>query len=217
MTLLDFARGPGLQASLAILVFGSLWRLFGTLLLRYKKPLSQPRSRAILWGGLRTIVTRSWPRREFQAATVSADALGYIFHIGLAIVVFGFVPHILFIKGLTGLSWPGLPSNIIMAVGAIVVAVLIALLVRRLSNPVLRLISNADDYLSWFVTLLPVVTGMLAFGHLLLRYETMLAVHILSVELLFVWFPFSKLMHALLVFPARAQLGMRFERKGVRA
>jgi nitrate reductase gamma subunit len=217
MTLLDFARGPGLEASLVILVLGSLWRLFGALLLRYGKNLSAPRSRAVMWGGLRTVLTRSWPRREFHAATAYSNALSYIFHIGLAIVVFGFVPHILFIKGLTGLSWPGLSNDLVLAMGAIVVAVLIALLVRRLSHPVLRLISNADDYLSWLVTIAPVVTGMLAYAHLIARYETMLAVHILSVEVLFVWLPFGKLMHALLVIPSRAQLGMRFQRKGVRA
>jgi len=44
-----------------------------------------------------------------------------------------------------------------------------------------------------------------------------LAVHLLSLELLLVWFPFGKLMHAFLVFPARAQLGRFFARRGVRA
>jgi hypothetical protein len=37
------------------------------------------------------------------------------------------------------------------------------------------------------------------------------------VELLLVWFPFGKLMHAILFIPGRAQLGMFNERRGVRS
>jgi nitrate reductase gamma subunit len=93
---------------------------------------------------------------------------------------------------------------------------MIALLIRRMTNPVLKTISTFGDYASWFVTLLPVVTGMMAVSHLGARYETILAIHILSVELLFVWFPFSKLIHAIFTIPSRAHLGATFERRGVK-
>ena len=84
---------------------------------------------------------------------------GYIFHIGLAVVFFLFTPHILLIKSLTGLSWPGLPNNLIMMVGVITAASLLVALAFRLTSPVLRLISRADDYISWLMTFLPVATG----------------------------------------------------------
>ena len=48
-------------------------------------------------------------------------------------------------------------------------------------------------------------------------YPGPLAIHLLSVELLLVWFPFGKLMHAILFIPGRAQLGMLNERRGVRS
>ncbi|OIQ63640.1 hypothetical protein GALL_548200 [mine drainage metagenome] len=48
----------------------------------------------------------------------------------------------------------------------------------------------------------------------LARYETLLAVHILSVAVLLIWFPFGKLMHAALVFVSRGSTGALFERKG---
>ena len=38
---------------------------------------------------------------------------GYIFHFGLAVIVFLFAPHILLITNLTGLSWPALPSQFV--------------------------------------------------------------------------------------------------------
>ncbi|HEX9626684.1 MAG TPA: hypothetical protein VGA00_07085 [Acidiferrobacterales bacterium] len=214
MDLLDFARGPALQWSLYILVIGVAWRLIGVLLLRRKADHSEPRSTATARGALFTIWRRMWPRKEFQARTVYGQTVGYVFHIGLALVVFGFVPHILFIKDLTGLSWPGLPSNVVYLIGVVTLAALILALVRRMTHPVLRLLSNFDDYFSWIVTTLPVLTGLLAVAHLGARYETLLAIHILSVELLFVWFPFGKLMHAILFAFSRGSTGALFARRG---
>jgi len=78
-----------------------------------------------------------------------------------------------------------------------------------------RLISNFDDYFSWFVTFAPLATGLLAFSHLAgWPYERLLAFHLLSVELLLVWFPFGKLMHAFTIFAARGATGLIFERRG---
>ncbi len=214
MELLAFAKGPILMWSLIILVVGVSWRLLGVLLLRRKPDYSEPRSSATAWGAVRTVFTRMWPRKEFQARTVYSSALGYVFHFGLAIVVLLFVPHILFIKDLTGLSWGGLPSGVIYATGVVTMIALIAALIRRLTHPVLKLLSNFDDYFSWFVTTAPVLTGLLAVAHLGARYETLLGLHILSVELLFIWFPFGKLMHAILFAVSRGTTGALLERKG---
>jgi nitrate reductase gamma subunit len=217
VTLLEFARGPALEASLIILVAGVVWRLVGLLLLPYKKDRSEPRgNRSALGGALHTIVRRFWPYREFQNRVLFSHVMGYAFHIGLAIVVFGYRPHILFIRDLTGLSWPGLPNSVIYLAGAITMAALVALLVRRLSHGVLRLLSRPDDYFSWFVTILPVITGFMAVGHIGARYETLLALHLLSVELLLIWLPFGKLMHTFTFLFSRGFTGARAAHKGVK-
>ncbi|MFM1892366.1 MAG: hypothetical protein RLZ44_1443, partial [Pseudomonadota bacterium] len=111
----------------------------------------------------------------------------------------------------------GVPTEVVTISAALTIAMLAFVLYRRMTDPVLRAISNADDYISWFVTTLPLVTGMMAFSHLGPRYETMLALHILSAELLFIWIPFGKLMHMFLFIPSRAQEGVKFERRGVKA
>ena len=214
MTFLELTRGPLLEASLYILVIGVLWRLVGILALRRKPDYSEPRSRATWSGALRGIVKRMWPKRAFASRTLYSTVMGYAFHIGLAIVVFGFVPHILFIQELTGLSWPGLSNGAIYFWGAVTIAAMVALLIRRLTHPVLRHLSNFDDYFSWLVTLLPVVTGLWAVANVGARYETLLALHLLSVEVLFIWLPFGKLMHAFLVFLSRGTTGANFARKG---
>ncbi|MDR3392538.1 MAG: hypothetical protein P4L77_12475 [Sulfuriferula sp.] len=214
MDLLQFARGPALTWAFAIFVFGMSWRLLGILLLKRRPDYSEPRHATSWPGAIKLIITRSWPRREFRPRTVFGLSVGYIFHFGLVIVVFGFAPHIMFFRSLTGLDWPNLPNAVIYISGAITIAALIIVLGRRLTNPVMRLLSNFDDYFSWFVTITPVVTGMLAVAHLGARYETLLAVHILSIALLLVWFPFGKLMHSALIFISRGTTGALFERKG---
>jgi nitrate reductase gamma subunit len=45
----------------------------------------------------------------------------------------------------------------------------------------------------------------------------MLGLHILSVCFLLVWFPFGKLMHAVMIWPSRYKVGAFFGRRGVRA
>jgi nitrate reductase gamma subunit len=111
-----------------------------------------------------------------------------------------------------------------IAAALTVVSLLLALLFR-LTDPVLQRISKADDYITWTVTLLPFITGMAVLNEpsavTLLRdhalYRGPLAVHLLSLELLLIWFPFGKLMHAFWVLPARMQLATFFGRRGVRS
>ena len=75
------------------------------------------------------------------------------------------------------------------------------MLFRRVTNPVMRMLSNFDDYFSWFITMLVLVTGLAATAHVGAPYETLLGLHILSVDVLLIWFPFGKLMHAFYIFP----------------
>lgn len=217
MTLLDFARGPALEWSLIIFAVGSVWRLVGALMVRRTRDHSEPRSHSTLAGGVRTLFTRMVPRREFHSKTLFGVVAGYALHIGLAVVVFLFTPHILFIDSLFGLSWPGIPNGVVMFAGVVTIAAAVALLIRRVTTPLLKSISNADDYISWVMTVVPVITGMMAYAHIGGPYQTVLAIHILTVEAMLIWFPFGKLFHAVLWIPSRAQMGVAMQRRGVRA
>jgi nitrate reductase gamma subunit len=225
MDLLHFARGPALTVALAVFVLGTLWRLARVLLRPRMPDLSPPRegAPANLVGAMRSVIHGLWPRKEFVRALWIGTIAGYVFHIGLALVFFGYAPHIAFIRRLTGLSWPALPDVVMyLAAGATVIA-LVAALASRLTDPVLRKISNADDILTWTVTFLPIITGMaVAFepsaailAHDQPFHPVRLAVHLLTLELLLVWFPFGKLMHAFLFALSRGATGMRFSHRGV--
>ena len=216
MDLLDFARGPALQVAAYILVAGVLWRLVGILLLKEKPEFSEPRKPGGFMAALKVIYTRSFTAAPFKRATLYPKMLAYVLHIGFFAVIFLFVPHIVFFEGFLGFDWPGLPNNVIYLSGVAAVVAGLALLVRRLTDPVLRLISNFDDYFSWFVTILPILTGLIMPVRMGVRYETLLAIHILSVAVLMIWLPFGKLGHTFLVFVTRGTTGMVFERRGAK-
>jgi len=216
MDVLSFSRGIGLKVAIAIFCLGVAWRILAFALLKIKRDFNKPRESVVkyLMSGLITTGTRSWPHREFIGRTGPGEALGYSYHLGLFAVVLLFTPHILLLGSLFGVTWPGLPSSVITIIAVLTLTLFLAVLFRRVTNPVLRMLSNFDDYFSWFVTMLVLLTGLAATAHVGAPYETLLAVHILSVDLLLIWFPFGKLMHAFYIMPSRAINGALLARKG---
>jgi nitrate reductase gamma subunit len=166
-------------------------------------------------GGLKTVFDRSLPRKTVFEKEPLRVINGYVLHLGFFIVLFLYGPHIALFDSALGISWPALPSGVIDAVGAITIISLVAALVIRLNNKVMRFLSTSGDYVAWLVTLLPVLTGYLAFNHLLLPYTLMLALHLLSVELLMIVAPFSKLTHMFSFASARWYQGFKAGRRGV--
>ena len=214
LDLLTLARGPLLQLALALCAAGLLLRLLETVGLGRKRDLSAPRTDGP-GSGWRTIVTRSVPAPGMLRRDPVTYVGGYVFHIGLFTAVLLFAPHIALFESLVGIGWPALPSPLVDALVLAGLVAMVVLLAHRLSQPVKRLLSGAGDYIAWAVTFLPLLTGYLAYHHLLFEYTFMLAVHILSVELLLVVLPFTKLFHTVSLFVARWYNGDGFARKGV--
>jgi nitrate reductase gamma subunit len=211
---LTWVRGPGLDIAVGIFLLGVLWRLFEIYTLGRKKDLAAPRHTAGA-SGLHTVFRRSMPPHGMLKRSPVSYVGGYIFHIGLAIVVFLFAPHILLVTNLTGLSWPGLPSQFVDLAAVVTMATMVVVLVDRFNKPAKRFLSTFEDWFAWAVTFLPVLTGWMAVQHLLLPYTTMLALHILSVEILLVVLPFTKLFHVFTLFGSRWYNGKANAHKGV--
>jgi len=200
--LLNWARGPGLQIAVIIFIAGVVIRIFEILFLGRKANLAEAKG-SEMSGGLKTIFSRSLPvKSTFKRSTFTVVS-GYIFHIGLFITIFLFAPHILLFKSVIGISWPSLSTPIVDAVAVVTIITLFAVLAHRYYNSVLRFLTNAEDIIVWFVTILPLITGYLAFHRIGTTAPMLLALHILSAELLLIVFPFTKLMHGFTLFIAR--------------
>jgi len=211
---LTWVRGTGLNVAVGVFLLGVFWRLIEIYGLGRKKDLSAPRHVAGA-SGWHTIFRRSIPAQGMLKKSPVGYIGGFAFHIGLAIVVLLFAPHIKLIQSLTGLSWPGLPSQFIDLVAVVTLAAMVVVLADRINKPVKRFLSTFEDWFTWAVTFLPLLTGWLSVRHLLLPYPTMLALHILSVEILLIVLPFTKLFHAFTVFGSRWYNGAVNGHKGV--
>jgi nitrate reductase gamma subunit len=193
--LLNWAMGPALQVATVIFVAGVIIRLLEIVLLGRKANLAPPKGNATVQG-LKTILTRSIPTAEELREAPVVHFGGYIFHIGFFIALLFFAPHIVLFKDAFGISWPALSTNVVEVSAALAIVALIALLISRLLDPVRRMLATFSDYFVWLLSLLPLVTGIMATYKIGGDYNTLLAIHILSVEALMIAFPFTKLMHA---------------------
>ena len=215
--LLLWVRGPALQVATVIFLLGMVVRIAEILMLGRKKNFAEARGSEVV-GGLRTILSRSIPDSGTMQRSTFNVVAGYIFHIGFFVVLFLFAPHILLFNEVLGVSWPALPTPIVDATTVVTIIALLAVLVHRLRHPVMRFLSRFQDYLVWLVTILPLVTGYLAFHRVGIAPPPMLIfIHILSVELLMVVFPFTKLMHAFTLFMARYYSGAISGYRGVKS
>ena len=211
-----WVRGPAFNVALFIMLAGIVVRFLEILFLGRKTNLAEARGSAVA-GGFRTLWRRSVPDTDSFHRSGFTIIAGYVFHIGLFVVIFLFVPHILVFERATGISWGGLPSNIVDATTVVTIVALLAVLVHRIKDPVMRMLSKFSDYLVWLVTILPLITGWMAFNRVGLSGAMLIGVHILSVELLMILFPFTKLSHAFTLFLARWYNGAIAGYKGVRS
>jgi len=211
---LSWVRGPGFQIASVIFIAGVIIRISEVLLLGRKTDLAEAKGSSMS-GGLKTMVTRSFPDANTLKRSMVTLVAGYIFHIGLFVTLFLFAPHILMFKEVTGLSWPSLPTAFVDAIAVVTIISLFIVLAHRMQNTVLRFLTNFEDILVWLVTILPLITGYVAFHRIGATAPTLLAVHILSVEVLMVLFPFTKLMHAFTLFIARWYNGAISSYRGV--
>lgn len=213
--LLDFVRGPGLQIAAAVFVLGMVYRMLHLILLGRKKNLAVPRGSE--WGpGLRTMWHRSLPSVVLTSRGYFIVIAGYIFHFGFLITLLFLSQHIDLFRSVLGFGWPALPPGLISMTAILTIAAMIALLVHRFIDPVKRLISDYQDYLTWALTILPLLTGIMLKQGIGFDYQPMLILHIATLELLLIAIPFTKLAHMFTTFSARWYNGAISGFKGIK-
>lgn len=209
-----WARGPAFEIATVILVVGMIVRIIEIVMLGRKENLAAARGSATA-GGFKEIAARSLPQKGVFQRSAFTIVMGYIFHIGLFVVIFLLAPHIAVFDKVLGISWPALPTNIVDAVSVITILALVAVLIYRLNSKVQRYLSGPMDYVVWALTILPLITGYMAFHRIGFSGTMLMAVHIMSVELLMIAFPFTKLSHAFTLFLARFYNGAVTGLKGI--
>lgn len=216
--ILQFVRGPFFKISLLVFVGGMTYRLVRIVLLGWPRDRVEGRGSKLTGvvktylKGLLVLPFLPWVKGTFVRNPLTYLA-GGLFHLALlAVVVFG-TPHMLVWKALLGFGWPTLPFPVTDWLAAIGLVSLILLLVNRLTHPVLRRISRGPVWISWLIVFLSFLTGYLMTHHLFFRYEVLFSLHMIAVNVLLIWIPFSRVSHFLFYFFSRtihgAQAGKR--------
>ncbi len=211
---LDFVEGPLWYAAVVVFVAGVTIRLVEVLAKGVKPDLAPSRADGTA-GALRTIVTRSWTAEGFTRGATFHLIAGYMFHIGLFVLLLWAAPHVDFIRErILGFGWTPAPHWLFIVAADLAFAGIILLWLRRIMHPVMRRISTFDDHAGAILTFVVMFTGCMA---LLKSHDSLRAIHMLTVCLWLMYFPFSRLMHAFTFTLSRGYTGAAMARKGVRA
>jgi nitrate reductase gamma subunit len=212
MIVVEIIEGPLWYVSAAVFILGALWRIIGILRLGRRTDLSVPRGAAIP-GAVKALFLHLVPHGGFYSRTKLHLFAGYLFHLGLFAVLFFAAPHITFLeKRVLGVGWEALPRWGFIVAAQAAFAGLILLWFRRIADPTMRQISDADDHIGSWLTFTVMLTGCLALQE---ANASLRALHMLAVEIWLVYFPFSRLMHAFTFILSRGYTGIVYGRRGV--
>ncbi len=213
----SFLTGPGLWISFTIFFVGLIVRitfLFG---------MSKAKDRVIYnhidirWG-LKSILLWliPWASVSMRKQPVFTFMV-FAFHVPLiAVPLFLDAHNILWDEGFGVRLW-SMPDICADVMTIILIGSGLFLLVRRLFRPEVRILTSVWDYSLLILTMLPFITGFMAF-HQLGPYESVLLLHIFFSETLLILIPLSKLGHAILFFFTRAFIGFEMGgRRGARS
>ena len=210
----QFIDGPLWIFSLSVFVIGVVWRIVMILMAGNRTDLATPKGSASS-GAIRTIFSRSIYERTAATRGRLLQIAGYLFHLGLFALLFFAQPHIdFFAERITGFGWPAMPHWAFILSAEMAFLGLMLLWIHRLLSPVTRLLSDLDDHVGSILVFLVMLTGCLA---LFESYLGLRVLHVLGVELLMLYFPFSNLMHAFTFILSRGSTGATAGRHGVKA
>lgn len=218
--ILEFARGPMFYTALLVFLAGMAYRLFAVILLGWKAD-KVPNRGSKLRGVVASYIqgVGIWPFIPRVRHTFNRNPMTYLagglFHLGLFVVVLLGTAHMLVWKSLLGFGWPTLPLPIIDWLSAATIVAMIALAINRRINPVLRLISGPAEWANLLIVFLPMITGYMMTHHLFFRYEVLYSLHMLSVNVLLIWIPFSRIAHFMFYFFSRTYHGAQAGKRAV--
>lgn len=213
--MIEFIEGPLWYVALVVFVVGVAWRLIALIAMKRPRDLSEARSsRGGAGGALTALLLHSVPHGGNLGRTLYHFLTGYMFHIGLFVLVLFAAPHVDFIQErLIGsdVGWPKLPRWGFIIAAEAAFAGLILLYVHRLTDPVKKQLTDIDDHLGVWLTFIVMLTGCLALQE---AHAGLRAFHLLTVEALLIYLPFSRLIHAFTFALARARTGATYGRRG---
>jgi nitrate reductase gamma subunit len=199
--MIDFARGPLFAVTFGIMMLG-----LARLVVLQITTISSDKGRRLRNAPWRKIAREAatWvlPFRHFIRGTIVFSSMSFAMHVGLVVVPLFLADHVALWNRLLGTRLPAIGPVLADVLTVATLVCLVVLLAYRTFSARHRAVSRPIDYGLLVAVMVPFGAGFLAAhpGINPFRWETVMLVHILSAELLFVLVPFTKLAHVVLFF-----------------
>jgi nitrate reductase gamma subunit len=198
---IDFAKGPLFALTFWVMILGLLRhviiQVFSLVTGKGRRLRSAP-WRRIVADALSWVI----PIRHLTKGTIIFSSISFLFHIGIIVVPLFLADHIVLWEGLLKVDLPSIGRGLADALTLFSIAAILVLLGFRTFGQRQRAMSRRIDYVLLVLILIPLASGYCA-GHAGVNpfsWETMMLIHLLSAEALFVTIPFTKLAHVVLFF-----------------
>jgi len=196
---IELARGPLFRISLAILVFGLIYRL-SVVTVQVVAAWIRAGDRQ-LPGKAIAAATLGWlfPKRLLRSRPLYSIA-SFSFHIGIVVVPLFLVGHVALLGGYLPRWWPTLPPIVADVATLVCIVALASLIIGRLSSSTARELSKKRDFAILTVLLLLVLSGFLASHPVFSPFgaRTLLLAHLLLGNLVLVMIPVTKIVHCVI-------------------
>lgn len=197
---LAIATGPLFAATFLVMVLGLARHILLQLCLVATKAttLRRVRWRQAVADSLGWVV----PVRHLVPGTLVLSLTSILSHVGVILVPIFLPDHVALWQEFFGIGLPSIGHGLADVLTLISIGGLAVLFGYRLLVPRSRALSRTSDYLLLILVAVPFVTGYLAAHPDVnpLPWRSMMLVHVLSAEALFLAVPFTKLAHVVLFF-----------------
>ncbi len=201
----EFVSGPLVWIAFIIFIGGSLYRLL-YMLSGAKKDITLFRHMSVEHS-LASLLHWLIPfNNQYMRKRPIFTIISFAFHICLLVTPVFLLAHVILFDESWNVSWLSLPNAVADWMTIIVVAGAVFYAYRRLTDPVVKNVTDGSDFLLLAITALPFITGFLAY-HQWFGSKTMLILHILAGELMLIAIPFTRLSHMLFFVFTRALFG----------
>jgi nitrate reductase gamma subunit len=205
----NFVSGPLVWLAFILFFGGCLYRLVRLfMLVKEKEPfiftyMSWKYSLRSIFHWVIPFGTVNWRRHPILTVVT------FVFHIGLVIAPIFLLAHVILLDEAVNLSWWTLPDAWADVLTVVVIIGCLFFLVRRLTQPEVKFVTYASDFVILTIVAAPFITGFIAY-HQWIDYPVMMVLHVVAGEVLLVAIPFTRLSHMLFSPFTRAYMGSEF-------
>jgi nitrate reductase gamma subunit len=198
--LLEFARGPLFRLTFAIMILG-LARVLVLELVGIYEAYRKAGDKCIPWK-LTIARTLQWlfpVKRVFNHRPLYS-VMAILFHIGLIMVPIFLYAHVQLWKGSVGFGWFTLSAQWADILTLTTIIFGLGIFIGRVGSSRARALSRKQDYIWPLLLIVPFITGYFCVNVTLAPrvYDTLMLIHVLSAEIIFVALPFTKIAHCIL-------------------